>query len=165
MRSLFAALLAMGLLVAGPGFADAAGKDKAKARQSVTASGKGKTGKAGKTSKGGKSGDLATQKLVVALISATERALIGDYIKKAKLKHQGLPPGLAKRAALPPGLQKQIVRNGTLPPGLAKRGLPGDLRGLLPYHKGKDYRVIGNDIVLIETATELILDVMKDVLR
>ena len=46
-----------------------------------------------------------------------------------------------------------------------KRELPGDLRRLLPYHKGKDYRVVGNDIVLIEIATELILDVMKDVLR
>ena len=36
---------------------------------------------------------------------------------------------------------------------------------MLPYHKGKDYQVVGNDIVLIEIATELILDVMKDVLR
>ncbi len=46
-----------------------------------------------------------------------------------------------------------------------KRELPGDLRALLPYHKGRDYRVVGNDIVLIEIATELILDVMKGVLR
>ena len=45
-----------------------------------------------------------------------------------------------------------------------KRESPGDLRALLPYRKGKDYRVVGNDIVLIEIATELILDVMKDVL-
>ena len=46
-----------------------------------------------------------------------------------------------------------------------KRELPGDLRRLLPYDKGRDHRVVGNDIVLIETATELILEVMKDVLR
>ncbi len=46
-----------------------------------------------------------------------------------------------------------------------KRESPGDLRALLPYRKGKDYRVVGNDIVLIEIATELILDVMKGVLR
>ncbi len=43
--------------------------------------------------------------------------------------------------------------------------MPGDLRRLLPYHKGKDYRVVGDDIVLIEIATELILDVMQGVLR
>ncbi len=32
-----------------------------------------------------------------------------------------------------------------------KRELPGDLRRLLPYHMGRDYRVVGDDIVLIET--------------
>ncbi len=78
---------------------------------------------------------------------------------------QGLPPGLAKRQDLPPGLQKHIERTGRLPPGLEKRELPGDLRALLPIRSGQDYRVVGNDIVLIEIATELILDVMKDVLR
>ncbi len=77
---------------------------------------------------------------------------------------QGLPPGLAQRQ-LPPGLQKHIERTGRLPPGLEKRRLPGDLRALLPVRSGQDYRVVGNDIVLIEIATELILDVMKDVLR
>ena len=76
-----------------------------------------------------------------------------------------MPPGLAKRDRLPPGLQKQIQRNGSLPPGLAKRGLPGDLRGQLPRRRGQDYRVVGNDIVLIETATNVILDIMKGVLR
>ena len=78
---------------------------------------------------------------------------------------QGLPPGLAKRQDLPPGLQKHIERTGRLPPGLEKRELPGDLRALLPIRSGQGYRVVGNDIVLIEIATELILDVMKDVLR
>ncbi len=34
-----------------------------------------------------------------------------------------------------------------------------------PFVRGKDYRVVGNDIVHIEIATELVLDVMKDVLR
>ncbi len=46
-----------------------------------------------------------------------------------------------------------------------KRRLPGDLRSLLPIRSGQDFRVVGNDIVLIEIATELILDVIKDVLR
>ncbi len=39
------------------------------------------------------------------------------------------------------------------------------LRTLLPKRKGKDYRAVGNDIVLIETATNLILDVVKGALR
>ncbi len=172
MRSLLAVLFAIPLLLATPGLVDAAGKAKGKAGPVPTVSpgkpGKvvsdGDKGKAGKGHKG-KSDDVATDKLLGTIISATERALIGDYITKAKVKHNGLPPGLAKRQYLPPGLQKHIERTGRLPPGLEKRELPGDLRGLLPYRKGKDYRVVGNDIVLIETATNLILDVMQGVLR
>jgi hypothetical protein len=29
-----------------------------------------------------------------------------------------------------------------------KRELPGDLRRRLPYYKGRDYRVLGNDIAI-----------------
>ena len=156
MRSLLALLFAVPLLLGAPALVDAAGKNKGKAGPVPTVT-KGKNQ--------GRSGDVATDRLLGTVISAVERALIGDYIKKAKVKHKGLPPGLAKRQHLPPGLQKHIARTGRLPPGLEKRRLPGDLRSLLPIRSGQDYRVVGNDIVLIEIATELILDVMKDVLR
>ncbi len=158
MRSLLALLFSLPLLLGAPALVDAAGKDK----------GKGKAGQVPTVSKGknkGRSGDVATDELLGTVISAVERALIGDYVRKARTSGQGLPPGLAKRQHLPPGLQKHIERTGRLPPGLEKRELPGDLRRLLPYHKGKDYRVVGDDIVLIEIATELILDVMQGVLR
>ncbi len=160
MRSLLALLFAVPLLLGAPALVDAAGKNKAKAGPVPTVS-KGKT----KGKDQGKSGDVTTDRLLGAVISAVERALIGDYINKAKASGRGLPPGLAKRQHLPPGLQKHIERTGRLPPGLEKRRLPGDLRALLPFHKGRDYRVVGNDIVLIEIATNFILDVMKDVLR
>ncbi len=160
MRSLLALLFAVPLLLGAPMPVDAAGKNKGKAGPVPTVT-KGKN----KSTDQGKSGDVATDKLLGTVISAVERALIGDYVQKAKTSGQGLPPGLAKRQQLPPGLQKHIERTGRLPPGLEKRRLPGDLRGLLPYRKGLDYRVVGNDIVLIETATEVILDVMQGALR
>ena len=147
MRSLLALLFAVPLLLGAPALVDAAGKNKGKGKNQ------------------GKSGDVATDRLLGTVISAVERALIGDYVRKAKTSGQGLPPGLAKRQYLPPGLQKHIERTGRLPPGLEKRRLPGDLRALLPIRSGQDFRVVGNDIVLIETATELILDVMQGVLR
>ena len=147
MRSLLAVLFAVPLLLGAPALVDAAGKNQGKGKNK------------------GKSGDVATDRLLGTVISAVERALIGDYVRKAKTSGHGLPPGLAKRQHLPPGLQKHIERTGRLPPGLEKRRLPGDLRALLPYHKGRDYRVVGNDIVLIEIATNLILDVMKGALR
>ncbi len=159
MRFLLAALFAIPLILGAPAEGDAAGKNKNKGKGGPTPTYT--QGKAGK----GKSDGVSTAALVATVISATERALIGDYVQKAKSSHNGLPPGLAKRDRLPPGLQKQIQRNGSLPPGLAKRGLPGDLRGQLPHRRGQDYRVVGSDIVLIETATNVILDVMKNVLR
>ncbi len=159
MRFLLAALFAIPLMLGAPAEGDAAGKNKNKGKGGPTP-----TYTQGKVEKG-KSDGVSTAALVATIISATERALIGDYVQKAKSSHNGLPPGLAKRDRLPPGLQKQIQRNGSLPPGLAKRGLPGDLRGQLPHRRGQDYRVVGSDIVLIETATNVILDIMKDVLR
>ena len=153
MRTLLAALFAIPLILGAPVLADAAGKNKNK-------------GKGGPvpTQNQGQSGNLSTGDLLATIISATERALIGDYVQKAKSSSQGLPPGLAGRP-LPPGLQKHIDRTGRLPPGLEKRRLPGDLLGRLPQRAGQDYRVVGTDIVLIETATSLILDIMQGVLR
>jgi len=67
---------------------------------------------------------------------------------------------------LPPGLAKQLEKNGSLPPGLAKRNLPKDLESRLPKLKKGTHRVIiGNDVVLIEKGTEIILDILKDIVK
>lgn len=80
---------------------------------------------------------------------------------KGKGKSKGLPPGLAKRAELPPGLAKR----DTLPPGLAKRDLPDDLKSNLPPKlDGTKRVVVDRDVVLIEEATGIVLDVIRDVL-
>lgn len=81
----------------------------------------------------------------------------------------GLPPGLAKRGGnLPPGLEKQLQRNGTLPPGLQKKlqPCPVELERQLPPLPG-DYRrvVIGAHIVILNRNTNVIVDIMKDVVR
>ncbi len=38
-------------------------------------------------------------------------------------RHDGLPPGLARKNRLPPGIQKHLLERGSLPPGLQKRVL------------------------------------------
>lgn len=82
-----------------------------------------------------------------------------------KGKGATMPPGLAKRDALPPGLEKHVERHGTLPPGLAKRDLPADLEDLLPRRrKGLVRKIVGEDVVLLEEATGLVLDVLEGVL-
>ena len=80
-----------------------------------------------------------------------------------------LPPGLAKRGGnLPPGLEKQLERNGTLPPGLQKRiqPCPEELERQLPPLP-VEYRraVIGAHVVIFNRNTNVIVDVMKDVVR
>lgn len=121
-----------------------------------------------KHDKGGQASGQTDQPMQIAktTISALEREIIESYIGSARASSQGLPPGLAKREQLPPGLAKQIERNGALPPGLGEQRLPDDLLAQLPkQHSGHDYRVVGGDIVLVDLATRVIVDVIKDVLH
>lgn len=116
--------------------------------------------------------------LLGSVFSEIERRTIEEYYRgrfgnstyreqhkgKASGKQKGMPPGLAKRDRLPPGLEKQLQRNGHLPPGLEKRDLPEGLAGLLPPRHPEHQRVlVDNDVLLIETATGLILDILRDV--
>ncbi len=67
---------------------------------------------------------------------------------------------------LPPGIAMKLERGGSLPPGIAKRDLPADLRARLPNRTDDAIRqIVGNDVVLIQKGTELILDVISDVVR
>ncbi len=111
---------------------------------------------------------------VEAVFNAIEKRLINDYfakkaVKRGKVKIKpkkagksgSTPPGLAARKTLTPGHAKRLERKGTLPPGLAKRDLPPDLASLLPpVRPGHKRYVVGNDVVLIERATGLILDIL-----
>ena len=85
--------------------------------------------------------------------------------KKNKKGSGGLPPGLAKRDELPPGLAKHLEKYGTLPPGLEVRGLPDALNKQLPNPgAGRKRVVVDDDILLIETQTGRVLDILKDVI-
>lgn len=88
------------------------------------------------------------------IISAAERALIGEYYRSHAVQVDSLPPGI----------RKKVARGKPLPPGIAKR-FPDGLRGQLPHRAGYDYRVVGADVLLVEIATGVIVDVVKDILR
>jgi hypothetical protein len=79
--------------------------------------------------------------------------------------HEGhLPPGLAKRDALPPGLERQLVVRGTLPPGLRGRMHPCPVEVehyLPPAPVGYMHTVIGGNIALVNRRTFLVLDIYK----
>lgn len=77
-----------------------------------------------------------------------------------------LPPGLAKREALPPGLRAQLRERGTLPPGLQKRLVPVPaplivrLPGIPSYYQRY---FIGDDLVVVDTRTNRLVTVIRDV--
>ena len=79
--------------------------------------------------------------------------------------HEGhLPPGLAKRDALPPGLERQLVVRGTLPLGLQRRmhRCPREVEQYLPPAPvGYEHTVIGGHIALVNRKTFLVLDVFQ----
>jgi hypothetical protein len=79
-----------------------------------------------------------------------------------------LPPGLAKRRELPPGLRRQVIERGALPPGL--RGylveVPGPWTVRLPALPAYYHRYFaGDDLVVVDTRTNRIVAVVRDVLR
>ena len=70
-------------------------------------------------------------------------------------------------ASLPPGAQLIYggpARNSRLPTIFGK-SLPSDVRARLPRWDGADPVVVGDDVVLIDAATRVILDVLKGAIR
>jgi len=66
--------------------------------------------------------------------------------------NQGLPPGLAKK--------------GKLPPGIAKRQLPNTLLAQLPPPpRGYERVIVDNDVLLINIATQIVHDVLTDIIH
>lgn len=142
MRLLMTLIVAAALVAAGPALA-------------------GKKNKAGNN--GGKSNQpsttekILTKAVVGTLITLAERAIIGDYVDS----HRGQFTGAQ---ALPPGIAKKVARGGALPPGIAKKTLPGGLLAQLPSRPGQQWRVVGTDVLIVEAATGVIVDVLRNAL-
>jgi Ni/Co efflux regulator RcnB len=144
MLRILAAVLALSL-AAAPALADQ-GKGKGK-------------GNSGKPS-GGTMEDVVegvTAGVLGAVLSDDERRIIQRYF--------GEHPDTVKVKELPPGIRKKLARGGAMPPGIAMQVLPDGLHRQLPPRFGQHYEIIGTDVVLVETATRVIVDVLKDVLR
>ena len=67
--------------------------------------------------------------------------------------------------ALPRGIAKNLARGKTMPPGIAKQQLPIALaRQLPPPPEGYERVVVAGKILLVEIATQVVHDVLTDVL-
>jgi hypothetical protein len=147
MVRILAAVLALLLATATPVLAD---------------QGKGK----GNDKAGNPNSEDTTSAVVEGIVGGVVGAVLNDDEKKTIRQYfDSHPEAGGKVKPLPPGIRKKLARGGTLPPGIAKQALPDGLHRQLPPRTGQDYEVIGTDVVLIDTATKVIVDVLKDVLR
>ncbi|GKW50469.1 anti-virulence regulator CigR family protein [Halomonas sp. NCCP-2165] len=65
-------------------------------------------------------------------------------------------------AALPPGIRMNLERGKPLPPGIARR-FDDRLYRQLPRYDGYEWRRIGADVVLVEVATDIVHEVLRDI--
>lgn len=71
-----------------------------------------------------------------------------------------------KRKGLPPGIMKQIREGKRIPDEVSRYPLPDYLRTRLPVPPRGTRRVlVNNDILLIRTGTNLVLDIIENVLN
>jgi len=85
-----------------------------------------------------------------------ERIYVQDYYR------HNLPPGLAKQGKVPPGHAKRMARGMGWPPGVAYEPLPLSLqRRLNPLPRGYARFIVGEDVVIVDMDSRLIVDVVN----
>lgn len=97
-----------------------------------------------------------------AVFTQGEAAIIRAYFED-----QGaVRPERGKKAkGLPPGIARNLQRGKALPPGIAKQALPQGLIELLPPPpRGYERVVLSGKVLLVEIATQVIRDVLEDVI-
>lgn len=109
------------------------------------------------------SGANASEIGVSVTFSDAEVRIISAWYSEHKSR-KNHKPGKGGRNGLPPGIAKNLARGKSLPPGIAKQYLPEGLRQDLPTPPaGYERVVIDGKILLVEIATQVIHDVLMDV--
>lgn len=80
-------------------------------------------------------------------------------------RHLALNYGLTGYESLPPGIAKNLARGKPLPPGIAKKTVPASMLGQLPSYPGDEWRVVGDDLVLIALSTAVVTTIINGVFR
>lgn len=69
--------------------------------------------------------------------------------------------GIAGYKPLPPGIAKNLAKGKPLPPGIAKQALPASLARLLPRYPGREWNIVGNDLVSVITGTAIVAEIIR----
>ena len=114
------------------------------------------------------------------VFSELERELIREYYRERRTterrdrhdenhKHDKQGKGNKGKGSkgpkgLPPGIAMKLQRGGELPPGIAKKNLPVDLEDRLPPRSRYRRMELDRSVVLVDVATDVIMDVIDLVL-
>jgi len=103
---------------------------------------------------------------VQVVFSDGEASIIRAYYRDHAAPQMGKINDKKKGSkGLPPGIAKNLQRGKPLPPGIAKQVLPSRLIALLPPPPHGFERVaLSGKILLVEVATQVIHDVLEDVI-
>lgn len=71
--------------------------------------------------------------------------------------------GLTGYDSLPPGIAKNLARGKPLPPGIAKKSVPASMLNELPYYPGYEWKMVGDNLVLIALSNALVTAVINNV--
>ncbi|MBW2956616.1 MULTISPECIES: anti-virulence regulator CigR family protein [Hafnia] len=71
--------------------------------------------------------------------------------------------GLTGYQSLPPGIAKNLARGKPLPPGIAKKAVPSNMLRDLPNYPGYEWRIVGDDLVLIALSTAIVTSIINGV--
>ncbi|GAB5069871.1 anti-virulence regulator CigR family protein [Citrobacter sedlakii] len=88
---------------------------------------------------------------------------VDSDISVATARHLAVNYGLTGYDALPPGIAKNLARGKPLPPGIAKKAVPASMLGELPYYPGYEWRIVGDDLVLIALSTAVVTAIINGV--
>jgi hypothetical protein len=104
-------------------------------------------------------GAAADERAVSVVFSPDEIRIIGTYYQEAAT------PVPRRAGRLPRGIAKNLARGKSLPPGIAKQQLPVALTSRLPPPPaGHERIVVAGKVLLVEIATQVVRDVLTDVL-
>ncbi len=85
-----------------------------------------------------------------------------DY---GKIRQLAVDNNMTGYQGLPPGIQRNLARGKALPPGIAKKQLPPQMHSALPVVAGHEWQVVGQDLLLIEAGTMLVVEILNNVFQ
>lgn len=118
--------------------------------------GNGNSGNHGNSGNSGKHGNKAKG-------NDGDQGLVSVSISRDRARSLARNYGLTGYGSLPPGIAKNLARGKPLPPGIAKKMVPSSMLRDLPYYPGYEWRIAGDDLVLVALSTALVASVINGV--